>query len=65
MKVLVEFRTGDRVRLVRPLEGFYAGTEGEIARLSVAPTPACFVRIGDSLVEVEPEELERVEPLAE
>jgi hypothetical protein len=61
MKVLVEFRTGDRVRLVQPLEGFYAGTEGEIARLSVAPTPACFVRIGDSLVEVEPEELERVD----
>jgi len=60
MKVLVEFRTGDRVRLVRSLEGFESGALGEIVRLSVAPTPGCLVRIGDNLVEVEPEELERV-----
>ena len=39
MTVLVEFKTGDRVRLLRPIDGFAAGTEGEIVRIFVAPTP--------------------------
>jgi hypothetical protein len=37
MTVLVEFRTGDPVRLRRPLDGFAAGSEGEIIRLSGLP----------------------------
>lgn len=60
MTVLVEFKTGDRVRLLQPLDGFAAGTEGEIVRLSVAPSLACLVRIGDTVVETPPEDVERV-----
>jgi hypothetical protein len=59
MTVLVEFKTGDRVRLLRPIDGFAAGTEGEIVRIFVAPTRACLVRIGDAVVETEPDDVER------
>jgi hypothetical protein len=60
MTVLAEFKTGDRVRLLRPLEGFRAGTVGVIVRLSIAPVSACLVRIGDTVVETEPDDLERL-----
>ena len=59
MTVLVEFKTGDRVRLLRPIDGFAAGVEGEIVRIFVAPSRACLVRIGDTVVETDPDEVER------
>jgi hypothetical protein len=57
--VLVEFKTGDRVRVLRPIEGFTAGVEGEIVRIFVAPTRAFLVKIGDTVVETEPDDVER------
>jgi hypothetical protein len=62
MPVLVEFKTGDRVRLLRPIDGYAAGAEGEIVRISVAPSRACLVSIGDSVVETEPDDLEHATP---
>ena len=59
MTVLVEFKTGDRVRLLRPIDGFTAGTEGEIVRIFVAPSRAFQVKIGDAVLEAEPEDVER------
>ena len=59
MTVLVEFKTGDRVRLLRAIDGFAAGAEGEIVRIFVAPSRACLVRIGDTLVETDPDDVER------
>ena len=59
MTVLVEFKTGDRVRLLRPIDGFAAGTEGEIVRIFVAPSRAFLVKIGDAVVETDPDDVER------
>jgi hypothetical protein len=60
MSVLVEFRTADRVRLRRSVDDLPAGSEGVVVRLSVAPAVACLVRVGDRLLELAPEDLERV-----
>ncbi len=62
MTVLVEFKTGDRVRLLRPIDDFAAGTEGEILRIFVAPSRAFLVRIGDAVVETDPADVERAVP---
>jgi hypothetical protein len=64
MTVLVEFKTGDRVRLLRPIDGFAAGIEGEIDRIFVAPSRAFLVKIGDAVVETEPDDVERAAPSA-
>jgi hypothetical protein len=62
MPVLVEFKTGDRVRLLSPIDGYPAGAEGEILRISVAPSRVCLVSIGDSIVETDPGDLEHAAP---